>query len=67
MLNHTPEVIDKINDSFPNANYEVNIMLQKVIQLVTSMEGAKISCAFTRKNSIRSVLIVGITFTWTND
>ena len=49
MLNHTPEVIDKINDSFPNANYEVNIMLQKVIQLVTSMEGAKISCAFTRK------------------
>ena len=43
MLNHTSEVIDKINDSFLPAIYEVDKMLQKVIQMVKSKEGAKIS------------------------
>ena len=43
MLNNTSEVIDKINDSYLPANYEADKMLQKIIQLVKSKEGAKIS------------------------
>ena len=34
MINHTSNVIDKINDSYLPANYEADKMLQKVIQLV---------------------------------
>ena len=43
MLNHTSDVIDKINDSYLPANYEPGKMLQEVIQLVATKEGAKIS------------------------
>ena len=42
-LNYTSNVIDKINDSYLPANYEADKMLQKVIQLVKTKEGAKIS------------------------
>ena len=43
MLNNTPEVNGKINDSFLPANYEAVKKLQKVIQLVKMKGGAKIS------------------------
>ena len=43
MLNNTSEVIDKINDSYLPANYEADKMLQKILQLGISKEGAKIS------------------------
>ena len=42
-LNYMSNVIDKINDSYLPANYEADKMLQKVIQLVKTKEGAKIS------------------------
>ena len=42
MLHYTSEVIDKINDSYLPANYEADKMLQKVIHLIKSKEGAKI-------------------------
>ena len=41
-LNYTSNVIDKIVDSYLPANYEADKMLQNVIQLVKTKEGAKI-------------------------
>ena len=43
MLNYTSEFIHKINDSFLPANSEAEKLLQKVIHLVKSKEGAKFS------------------------
>ena len=43
MLNHTSDAIDKINVSYLPANHEADKMLQKVIQLVKTKGGAKIS------------------------
>ena len=39
----TSEIIEKLNDSYLPANYQADKMLQKIISLVKSMEGAKIS------------------------
>ena len=39
----TSEIIEKLNDSYLPANYQADKMLQKVISLVKSREGAKIS------------------------
>ena len=68
MLNHTSNVIDKINDSYLPANYEANKMIQNVIQLVKTKKGAKISryLHLGVKNSIHSVSTIEITFTWMN-
>ena len=43
MQNDSINVIDKINESYLPANYEVDKMMQKNIHLVKTMEGAKIS------------------------
>ena len=65
IYNHRSKIIDRINDFFLPANYEADKMLQKLINLVQTKEGAKISklpAPWREKfNSVE------ITFTWTND
>ena len=43
MQNNTPEIIDKMNNACLPANIDADKMLQKVIQLLKTREGAKIS------------------------
>ena len=43
MQNDSINVIDKINESYLPANYEADKMLQKIIHLVKTKEGAEIS------------------------